>query len=107
MKESYRKGVAIHPGPESCVASRKAAIEALTGAPVGRVLSCEIFAFGVPTPFNKAEGNIEGRDIASALRTPRSLRPQACRETPRARTGRPHRRPLQKGPVGEGNEPKV
>ena len=90
MKESYRKGVAIHPDPESCVASREAAIEALTGAPAGRVLSCEIFVFGVPTPFNKAEGNIEGSDIASPPRTPRSLRPQACRETPRARTGRPH-----------------
>jgi hypothetical protein len=66
MKESHGKGVANHPGPESCVASRKAAIEALTGAPAGRVLSCEIFAFGVLTPFNKAEGNIRGRDIASA-----------------------------------------
>ena len=32
MKESYRKGVAIHPDPESCVASCEAAIEALTGA---------------------------------------------------------------------------
>jgi hypothetical protein len=70
-------------------------------------LSCEIFAFGVPTPFNKAEGNIEGRDIASALRTPRSLRPQACRETPCARTGRPRRRPLHNGPVGEGHGPQV
>ena len=28
MKESYRKGVASRPGPESCVASREAAIEA-------------------------------------------------------------------------------
>ena len=90
MKESCREGLANHPDPESCVASRKAAMEALTGAPVGRVLSCEIFAFGVPTPFNKVEGNIEGRESASALRTPRSLRPQACWETPRARTGRPH-----------------
>ena len=44
MKESYRKGVANHPDPESCVASRKAAIEALTGAHAGRVLSCEIIA---------------------------------------------------------------
>jgi hypothetical protein len=32
MEESYRKGLANHPDPESCVASRKAAIEALTGA---------------------------------------------------------------------------
>jgi hypothetical protein len=50
MKESYRKGVANHPDPESCVASRKAAIEALIGAHAGRVLSCEIIATGVPTP---------------------------------------------------------
>jgi anti-anti-sigma regulatory factor len=54
--------------------SRKAAIEALTGAPAGRVLSCEIFVLGVPTSFNKAEGNIEGSDTASSPRTPRSLR---------------------------------
>ena len=40
MKESHRKGVASHPDPESCMASREAAIEALTGAHAGRVLSC-------------------------------------------------------------------
>ena len=44
MKESYRKGLASHPGPESCVASREAAIEALTGGSAGRVWSCEIIA---------------------------------------------------------------
>jgi hypothetical protein len=107
MKESHRKGVANYPDPESCVASREAAIEALTGAPAGRVWSCEIFAFGVLTSFNKAEGNIKWRVFASAPRTPRSLRPQACRETPRARTGRSHRRPCFHGPVGEGHEPQV
>ena len=42
MKESYRKGVANHPDPESCVTNRKAAREALAGAQAGRVLSCEI-----------------------------------------------------------------
>jgi hypothetical protein len=31
MKESYRKVAASHFGPESCVTSRKVAIEALTG----------------------------------------------------------------------------
>jgi hypothetical protein len=50
MKESYRKGIASHLDPESCVASREAAIEALTGAHAGRVLSCEIIANRVPTP---------------------------------------------------------
>ena len=93
MQESHRKGLASHPDPESCVSSRKVAIEALTGAPAGWVLSCEIFEFGVPTPFNKAEGKIKGRAFASAQRTLRSLRPQTCRETPRARTGRSHRCP--------------
>jgi hypothetical protein len=29
MKESYREGVAHHPGPEPCEGSRKAALEAL------------------------------------------------------------------------------
>ena len=60
MKESYRKGVANHPGPESCVADRKVAIEALTGAHAGRVLSCEIIATSVPTSFRMAEGNTDG-----------------------------------------------
>src|SRR5437870_7083308 len=31
MEESHRKGLANHPDPESCMASREAAIEALTG----------------------------------------------------------------------------
>jgi hypothetical protein len=42
MQESYDKGVAIHVGPELCVASRKAGDEALVGARAGRVLSPEI-----------------------------------------------------------------
>jgi hypothetical protein len=65
MQESHRKGVAIHPDPESCMASRKATIEALTGAHAGRVLSCEIIATGVPTSFSKAEGHTAGGAIAS------------------------------------------
>jgi hypothetical protein len=39
------------------VASRKATIEALTGAHAGRALSCEIIATRVPTSFRMAEGN--------------------------------------------------
>jgi hypothetical protein len=93
MKESYGKGVASHPGPESCVVSRKAAIEALTGVHAGRPLSCEIIEIGVPTSFSRTEGDTDGCDSASIRRTPRSLRPQACMETPRAGTGRPHQRP--------------
>ena len=92
MQESHREGVAIHPGPELCVVARKGAIEALTGAQAGRVLSCEIIATGVPTLFSKAEGHTRVGAIASRRATPRSLRPLACLDTPRARTGSPHRR---------------
>jgi hypothetical protein len=38
MQESYDKGVAIHVGPELCVASRKAGDEALVGVRAGRAL---------------------------------------------------------------------
>ena len=90
MQESHREGVANHPDPESCVVACKGAIEALTGAHAGRVLSCETIAIGVPTLFSKAEGHTRaGANIASRSATPRSLRPLACMDTPRARTGRP------------------
>jgi hypothetical protein len=49
MRESHRKGLASHPDPESCDGRREAAVEALTGAPAGRVLSSEISHFRVPT----------------------------------------------------------
>src|SRR5262245_22928990 len=88
MQESHRKGVAIHPDPESCMASRKATIEALTGAHAGRVLSCEIIATGVPTSFSKSEGDTDGGGVAILRPAPRILRPRACMDTPRARTGR-------------------
>jgi len=60
MKESYRKGPASHPGPESCVGRRKTADEALTGVHTDQVLSCEIRQFGVPTLLSEAEGHADG-----------------------------------------------
>jgi hypothetical protein len=45
MKEPYRKGIANHPGPESCEGSREAALEALTGVQAGWVSSREIDLF--------------------------------------------------------------
>jgi len=51
MKEPHRKGLAIHPDPESCASSRKDAGEALTGAHAGRTLSSEIQCSRVPTLF--------------------------------------------------------
>jgi hypothetical protein len=93
MKESHRKGLANYPDPESCVARRKATIEALTGAQAGRVLSCEIsvrpecrrrqFA-GRP---HHALRYREWRVNSAQSETP------ACLDTPRARTGRSQDRP--------------
>ena len=42
MKEPYGEGLASHTDPESCVDSRKAGHEALTGAHAGGVSSREI-----------------------------------------------------------------
>jgi hypothetical protein len=75
MKESYRKDLASHPGPESCAGIGNDAREVLTGAHVGQVLSCEINRLGVPTLLSDAEGNIVRNDMASFVRTPRSRRP--------------------------------
>ena len=88
MQESYDKGVAIHVGPELCVASRKAGCEALVGVRAGRVLSPEISSTGVPTQSLHAEGHTLSSESASWTGTPRGRRPRACTETPRTRTGR-------------------
>jgi len=42
MKEPSGEGLAIHPGPESCVGICEDAREALTGETAGEVLSSEI-----------------------------------------------------------------
>src|SRR6516225_321018 len=42
MQEPYKKGVALHLGPESCADGRKAVGEALTGGHAGQPSSSEI-----------------------------------------------------------------
>src|SRR6267378_8356813 len=65
MKESRRKGISSHPDPESCVASRKAGREALTGAHAGGISSCEISGSGMPTATTETEGHTDGSANAS------------------------------------------
>jgi len=105
MKESYRKGVASHPGSESRVPSRKVAIEALTGEDAGRVLSCEIIAVGVPTSTSMAEGNIGGYVVASIRWTLRSLRPRHALKLRAREPGDPidTHRAVCGGPAGESH----
>lgn len=88
MQESYIEGVANHDDPESCVGSREAVGEALTGARAGRVLSREIKVSGVPTLLTEAEGHMHDTATARCHATPRGRRPLARTETFCARTGR-------------------
>jgi len=93
MKESHIEGVANHDDPESCGGAREGAVEALTGARTGRVLSREIKESGVPTLLTEAEGNTDGGAIASLRPTLRGRRPLARAESSCARTGRSPGRP--------------
>jgi hypothetical protein len=88
MQESYGEGVAIHTDPELCVTSRKAGCEALVGARAGRALSPESTLTGMPTQSPWVEGHTLAIESARWLGIPRGLRPRACTETPRTRTGR-------------------
>jgi len=92
MKESYGEGVANHPGPEPCEGSRKAALEALVRGICrqGIELRNNIPGCSWCRSPRRQYGCARKRECAEVLR---SLRPQACRETPSARTGRPRRRP--------------
>lgn len=58
MKVRYRKGLANHPGPESCGGAREGVVEALTGESAGQPLSREIRQSGAPTLLSEAEGHI-------------------------------------------------
>jgi len=60
MKVRYRKGVANHPGPESCGGAREGVVEALTGEGAGQPLSREIRQSGAPTLLSGAEGHTGG-----------------------------------------------
>jgi len=108
MKESYRKGVANHPDPKSCVWHREVTGEALTGAQAGRTLSCEIYLpFGVPTLFCEAEGYIS-EHVMRVLREPCAVRdPRHAWKLHMREPGGPidvHSHKLN-GPVGEGHKP--
>jgi hypothetical protein len=105
MKESYGEGVADHPGPEPCEGGRKAALEALDRG------ICRLGIELRKQAIRGADGvRLQGRQQRDArkrerIAVPRSRRPQACRETPCARTGRPRSRPqVGGGPEGERDE---
>ena len=65
MKESHRKGIANHPGPESCEGSREAALEALDkGYRQAGYRAAKSTFFREPTSSDRAEGNTVDVNIA-------------------------------------------
>ncbi|MFO0579770.1 MAG: group II intron reverse transcriptase/maturase [Polyangia bacterium] len=70
MREPHIEGPATHDDPESCGCIRKGAVEALTGARLGRVWSREIKDFGVPTLLSEAEGHTPATDRREVVSDP-------------------------------------
>jgi len=88
MQEPYGKGLASHPGPESCGPTRKGGVEALTGERASGELSPEITWIPVPTLLPDAIGYTGWRAIASVRRTGRGRSTLARTEAPCTGTGR-------------------
>ena len=101
-KSFTMKGRANHIGPESCASRREVWGEALTGAPMGQVLSRESLLFRDADVVSVTEGSTVGRVIASALPVPRGLRPWHVGETSCPGTGRSQVRPPRKGRSAPG-----
>lgn len=68
MRESYRKGVANHPGPEPCEGSREAALEALDRGIYRLGIELRKRECGEPTVSPQPEGNKAACASASASR---------------------------------------
>jgi len=68
MRESYRKGVANHPGPEPCEGSREAALEALDRGIYRLGIELRKRKCGEPTVSPQPEGHKAACENASATR---------------------------------------
>jgi hypothetical protein len=107
MEEPYGEGLASHTDPESCVASREAGREALTGAHVGGVLSREMPEIRMPTLSIWRKATLVGALIASTYRTCEVEDPRHAWNLHAREPGGPTsaRHEVVGGPVGEGDEP--
>jgi RNA-directed DNA polymerase len=87
MKVRHRKGIANHPGPESCGGAREGVIEALTGERAGQPLSREIKQSGAPTPLSEAEGHIVGGATRESSKSPTRSKTLSMRRSSLNRNG--------------------
>ncbi len=75
MRVHCDEGLANHIGPEPCAGIREGAGEASAGECIGQPLSREIGVILGADAVLLAEGNMDGRAIASARLAQRGLRP--------------------------------
>ena len=75
MQVRCDEGVAIHIGPEPCVVIREGGGEASAGVRAGQPLSHESAITSGADAVSDAEGNMDGRAIASARTARRGRRP--------------------------------
>ena len=75
MKVHYDEGLANHIGPEPCAVVREDLGEASVGDCIGQPMSREIDVILGADAVPVAEGNMDGRAIASDRPTQRGLRP--------------------------------
>src|ERR1700687_258082 len=104
MRESYREGVANHPGPEPCEGGGNDALEALDRGicRLGIELRNRVFrgADGVRRPGRQQRVDAQAR----AIRGPAESETPGMQRNSMWRTGRPRSRPQAVGgPEGEGD----
>ncbi len=107
MEVHYDEGVANHIGPEPCVAVREDRGEASAGVSIGQPLSRERH-FPSADAVDSAEGNMDGRGIASARPARRGRRPWHVQKVLAREPGGPtpdRRKYAYDGPHREGEEP--
>ena len=110
MRVHYGEGVANHTGPEPCAVIRKGGGEASVGVRAGQPLSREIVLISGADAVTRAEGNTEGRVIASVRPARRGHRPWHVRKLLAREPGDlwiGHKAPKlgAHGPQREGDEP--
>src|ERR1700735_3533037 len=103
MKESYRKGIANHPGPEPCEGGREAALEALDRGTCRLCIELRNRAFSGGRRCHATRKATGRRRSTRAARHPAESKTRACMEALCARTGRPRGWPraVKCGPLGE------
>ena len=108
MQVHYDEGVANHIGPEPCAGVREDICEASAGDRIGQPLSCEMNVNPGADAVQKAEGETDGRAIASVRPARRGRRPWHVRMLLARDPGdlmSDHWRLAVGGPHREGEEP--